>query len=74
MNMPGFTAEASIYRERYYREIQVDRVTDALEVVAATRITHIGWGRVKFDLPFHTCVCREDGDWCACWSKKTIVA
>ena len=33
--MPGFTAEASIYRARNYREIQVDGVSDAFEVVAA---------------------------------------
>jgi hypothetical protein len=35
MSMPGFTAEASIHRTRNYREIQVDGVSDAFEVVTA---------------------------------------
>ena len=42
MSMPGFTAEASIYRARNYREIQVDGVSDAFEVVAALSAPWLG--------------------------------
>jgi hypothetical protein len=35
MNMPEFTAEASIYRTRNYFEMQVDGISNAFEVVAA---------------------------------------
>jgi hypothetical protein len=74
MNMPGFTAEASIYRTRNYREMQVDGVSDAFEVVAA-RVTYLPWGRVKFDTPYCSCTCHQNGDWCACsCPPKTIVA
>ena len=73
MNMPGFTPEASIYRTRNYREMQVDGVSDAFEVVAALR--HLGWGRYEFYTPHCRCVCNQDGSWCSCsCPPKTIVA
>lgn len=65
MNMPGFTAEASIYKTRNYREMQVDGVSDAFEVVTPARI-NCGMKECTFDTPYCHCTCQRDGSWCYC--------
>jgi hypothetical protein len=63
MNMPRFTAEASIYRTRNYRKAQVDGVSDAFAVVLAF-IACYDWG-CAFTTPYCFCEC-EWGGHCSC--------
>jgi hypothetical protein len=72
-NMPGFTAEASIYRTRSYREVQVDGVRDAFEAVEAQKLPVIEVLDVHFETPFgFECNCSTETGNCYC--KKVITA
>ena len=62
MNMPGFSAEASIYRTGSYREMQVDKENDAFGVVVALKCYEDG---CVFGNAWCGCYCPWGGD-CHC--------
>jgi phospholipase C len=83
-NMPGFTAEASIYRTRSYRETRVDGVSDAFEAVEAaqSRAALIRQGMSArninetftvadfyFETAFRQCWCNRAENWCSCFPR-----
>jgi len=78
MRVPGFSAEASLYRTRSYREMRVDGVRDAFEAVeaaqsrAARERPAIIVLDFHFQTPWHNCACsREWGD-CTCTPRPIL--
>jgi hypothetical protein len=59
LNLPGFTAEASIYRTKDYRNMQVAGMSNGLGVVPA----------LIFSTPWCDCYCHGNGNCkCICYS------
>lgn len=81
-NMPGFTAEASVYRSRDRNRIRVDGVSNPFDVVEAAQ-NRAAPMRVEMsarrpemsvaDFHFHTawldCICSTTDGWCSCWPR-----
>jgi hypothetical protein len=70
MRMPGFSAEASLYRPRSYRERRVDGVMAACETVEAAANLEIEPADVYFETPWDTCACWFSDNSCHCTPKK----
>ena len=75
-NMPGFTGEASIYRTRNYREMQVDGASDAFQTVEAALIRQevpinqrISVADFSLRFPWADCFCSTTEGWCSCVSR-----
>jgi hypothetical protein len=70
MNVPRFTAEASIYKTRHYRGMQVHGVSGACEVVTALRCFEEG---CYYGHPWCGCFCDWNGNChCACTPEPSF--
>jgi hypothetical protein len=70
-DIPGFTAELSIYRTGSYREMRVDGVRDAFNVVEAQSLAArqppvIEVLDFSFQTPWFNCACSTETGNCYC--------
>jgi hypothetical protein len=76
--MPGFTAEASLYRTGSYRAMRVDGVGNAWDAVEAAqsraaRRPVLEPADVFFQTPWNDCFCwRSDGS-CVCIPRQQVM-
>ena len=73
LSMPGFTAEASIYRTENYWGIEVNGARDAFQAVEAALIREqppinmrITAADFSFQTPWLDCFCSTTEGWCSC--------
>jgi hypothetical protein len=89
MNIPGFTAEASIYRTGGYRKGRADRAGAAFQAVEAAQSgaalirkgviaqrninETITVADFQFSTPWHNCGCSTKEGWCVCTPVRQVI-
>jgi hypothetical protein len=76
VNIPGFTADASVYRARGYRGMRVDGARNAFAVEASLKkqLPAIIIIDYHFSTPWHNCSCSREDQVCFCSPKEVITA
>ncbi len=85
-NMPGFTAEASVYRSCDRNRIRADGVSNPFDVVEAAqnrtapmrvemsaRRPEISVADFHFQTAWLDCFCSTTEGWCSCLPKREVI-